>query len=68
MANIQAQQNQAPPPPPPQPRDKHKEFMSHKPPNYSHSVDPLHADDWLKEVEKMLDIAQCNDREKVMYA
>eukprot|EP00267_Zea_mays_P029843 XP_008660822.1 uncharacterized protein LOC103639922 [Zea mays] len=32
------------------------------------SLDPLHADDWLKSVEKMFNIAQCNDREKVLYA
>ena len=42
--------------------------MSHKLPTFSSSPDPLHADDWLKSVEKMLNIAQCNDREKVLYA
>jgi hypothetical protein len=42
--------------------------MSDKPPNFSNSADPLHADDWLKSVEKMLNIAQCSDREKVLYA
>jgi hypothetical protein len=42
--------------------------MSHKPPTLSSSLDPLHADDWLKSVEKMLNIAQCTDREKVLYA
>ena len=68
LANMQAQQNQPPPPPPPQPRDKHREFMSHRPPTNSHLADPLQADDWLKAVEKMLDITQCNDREKVLYA
>ena len=57
-----------PPPPPAPPRDKHQEFMSHKPPTFSSSPDPLHADDWLKSVEKMLNIAQCSDREKVLYA
>jgi hypothetical protein len=57
-----------PPPPPAPPRDKHQEFMSHKPPMFSSSLDPLHADDWLKSVEKMLNIAQCTDREKVIYA
>jgi hypothetical protein len=50
------------------PRDKHREFMSHKPPTFSSSPDPLHADDWLKSVDKMLNIAQCTDREKVLYA
>jgi hypothetical protein len=41
--------------------------MSHKPPTFSRSPDPLHAEDWLKSVEKMLNIAQCSDREKVLY-
>ena len=57
LANMQAQQNQPPLPPPPQPRVKHREFMSHRPPTYSHSADPLQADDWLKAVEKKLDIS-----------
>jgi hypothetical protein len=35
-------------PPPPPPRDKHREFMSHKPPTFCSSQDPLQADDWLK--------------------
>jgi len=65
LANLQAQKNQPPPPPPPQPMVKHREFMSHRPPTYSHPADPLQADDWLKVVEKMLNITQCNDREKV---
>jgi hypothetical protein len=46
----------------------HREFMSHKPPTFASSPDPLHADDWLKSIEKMLNIAQCSDREKVLYA
>jgi hypothetical protein len=66
---VQQQQAPLPPPPPPvPPRDKHREFMSHKPPMFASSPDPLHADDWLKSVEKMLIIAQCSDREKVLYA
>jgi hypothetical protein len=54
-----AQQQQAPlpPPPPVPPQDKHQKFMSHKPPTFASSLDPLHADDWLKFVEKMLNIA-----------
>ncbi|CAN6324087.1 unnamed protein product [Urochloa humidicola] len=66
VANMQANQganNQNQPP-----RSKHQEFMSHRPPTFSHSADPVQADDWLKTVNKMLDIAQCNDREKVLYA
>jgi hypothetical protein len=68
IANMQAQTNQDPPLPPPPARDRHREFMSHKPPSFSHSPDPLHADDWIKMVEKMLNIVQCTDREKVLYA
>jgi hypothetical protein len=67
---AQQQQQQAPlspPPPPVPPRDKHREFMSHKPPTFANSPGPLDADDWLKSVEKMLNIAQCSDREKVLY-
>jgi hypothetical protein len=40
----------------PQGRDKHRDFMSHHPPAFSHSVDPLDADDWLKVIGKKLDI------------
>jgi hypothetical protein len=42
--------------------------MSHKPPTFASSPDPLHADDWLKSVDKMLNIAHCFDQEKVLYA
>jgi hypothetical protein len=36
--------------------------MSHKPPTFASSPE------WLKSVEKMLNIAQCSDWEKVLYA
>jgi len=68
IQNMQAQQNQPPPVAPQPPRDKHKEFMSHRPPTYSHSTDPLDADDWLKVITKKLEMTQCNDREMVLYA
>jgi hypothetical protein len=45
----------------PQARDKHQDFMSHHPPTFSHAVDPLDANDWLKVIGKKLDITQCND-------
>jgi hypothetical protein len=67
----QQQQHQAPlppPPPPVPPRDKHREFMSHKMPTFASSPDALDVDDWLKSIEKMPNIAQCSDREKVLYA
>ncbi|CAN6226859.1 unnamed protein product [Urochloa humidicola] len=49
-------------------RSELQEFMTHRPPTFSHTADPLEADDWLKTVEKMLNIAQCTDREKALYA
>jgi hypothetical protein len=42
--------------------------MSHKPPTFASSPDPLDTDDWLKSIEKMLNIAQCTDRKKMLYA
>jgi hypothetical protein len=45
----------------PQARDKHRDFMSHHPPAFSHLVDPLDADDWLKVIRKKLDTTQCTD-------
>jgi hypothetical protein len=42
--------------------------MSHHTPAFSHAVDPLDADDWLKVIGKKLYITQCKDREKVLYA
>jgi hypothetical protein len=64
----QNQQNQQQQKNVPQARDKHRDFMSHHPPAFSHAIDPLDADDWLKVIGKKLDITQCNDREKVLYA
>jgi hypothetical protein len=63
IQNIQAQQSQ----PPPAPVDKHKEFMSHRPPTYSYPTDTLDVDDWLKTVAKKLEMTQCTDREMVLY-
>jgi hypothetical protein len=53
---------------PPQVRDKRGEFLKGHPPVFKHSADPLQADDWLRAVERQLEIAQCDDREKVLYA
>jgi hypothetical protein len=51
----------------PAPVDKHKEFMSHRPPTYFYSTDTLDVDDWLKTVTKKLEMTQCIDREMVLY-
>jgi cobalamin biosynthesis protein CbiD len=31
-------------------------------------MEPMNADDWLKSVEKKLQVVQCNNREKVLLA
>jgi hypothetical protein len=67
MTNLQAQVNN-PPVQQPAPCNKHREFMSHHPPVFTHAADPLEAEDWLKTVLKMLTTCQCDDREKVLYA
>jgi hypothetical protein len=38
------------------------------PTNFSQAKDPMEAEDWLKLIEKKLEIAQCNDHEKVLFA
>ena len=42
--------------------------MRTRPPTFSYSSELLDAEDWLRSDEKKLAIAQCNDREKVLYA
>jgi hypothetical protein len=65
--NQQAHQQQAPPPPPPHPSRLAK-FLRTCPTTFSQAKNPLEAKDWLKGVEKKLVIAQCTDREKVLFA
>ena len=55
-------------PHPAPPNDKCGEFMKGYPPTFSHTSEPLEADDWLRVVERQLDIAQCDDHEKVFFA
>ena len=66
---MQHLQQQPPPPPPPPPvhvRDKRGEFMKGRPLVFTHSADSMEAGDWLRAVERQLNIAQCNDLEKVL--
>ena len=66
---LQQVHAQPPPPPPPQqPRDRRAEFLRGHPPTFSHTSDPLQADNSLHAVERQLDIAQCDDPERVLYA
>jgi hypothetical protein len=49
MVNLHAQP-QAPPPL----RDRLGDFQRTKPSTFSHAVEPMDADDWLKFIEKKL--------------
>jgi hypothetical protein len=63
MVNLHAQP-QAPPPL----RDRHGDFQRTKSLIFSHAVEPMDADDWLKSIEKKLQVVQCNNHEKVLLA
>jgi hypothetical protein len=63
LVNLHAQP-QAPPPP----RDRLGDFQRTKPPTFSYTVEPMDVDDWVKSVEKKLQVVQCNNREKVLLA
>jgi hypothetical protein len=49
MVNLHAQP-QAPPPL----RDRLGDFQGTKSPTFSHAVEPMDADDWLKSIDKKL--------------
>jgi hypothetical protein len=69
LNSMQPNQQQVPPPPPPPPYQSHlEEFLRTRPTTFSQAKDPMDAEDWLKGVEKKLVIAQCTDREKVLFA
>jgi hypothetical protein len=63
MVNLHAQPQTAPPP-----KDRLRDFQRTKSPIFSYAVEPMDADDWLKSVEKKLQVVQCNNREKVLLA
>jgi hypothetical protein len=64
MANMQQNQQV----PQPQQKDKLGDFQRTKSSSFSHCMESLDADDWLKTVKKKLQIVQCNNREKVLLA
>ena len=51
-----------------QQQSKLSELQKTRPPTFSHTDKPLEADDWLRDLERKLIIAQCSDHEKVLYA
>jgi hypothetical protein len=60
---MQAAQPQASPP---LLRDRLGDFYRTKPPTFSQAVELMDADDWLKSIEKKLQVVQCNNHEKVL--
>ncbi|XP_066167809.1 uncharacterized protein [Oryza sativa Japonica Group] len=38
------------------------------PPTFSSTTNPMEANDWLRAIEKKLNLLQCNDQEKVAFA
>jgi hypothetical protein len=65
---LQQIHTQSPPPPPQQSRDRRADFLRGHPLTFSHAADPLQADDWLRSLGRQLDVAQYDDRERVLYA
>ena len=43
-------------------------FLKLRPPTFDNSDDPMEAEDWLREVEKKLDLTTCSDEECVKFA
>jgi hypothetical protein len=62
--NPQFHQQQPPPPP----QSRLGEFFRTRPTTFSQVMDPMEAEDWLRSIEKKLEIAQCTDQEKVLFA
>jgi hypothetical protein len=67
MTNMQQAQGHQPAPQPQQ-CDKLGEFQRTRPSTFSHSIEPMDVDNWLKTIEKKLQVVQCNNREKVLFA
>jgi hypothetical protein len=63
LVNLHAQP-QVPLPP----RDRLRDFQRTKPSIFSYAVEPIDADDWLKSIEKKLQVVQYNNHEKVLVA
>jgi hypothetical protein len=60
---LQQIHTQPPSPPLQQPCNRRADYLRGHPLTFSHAADPLQADDWLRSVERQLDVAQCDDRE-----
>jgi hypothetical protein len=65
MVNMQNAQHQVSPPPL---RDRLGDFQLTRSPTFSHFVELMDANDWLKSVEKKLQVVECNNRKKMLLA
>jgi hypothetical protein len=63
----QVQQNQQFAPPPSH-LSKLLDFLRIQTPTFSSTTNPMEANDWLRAIEKKLNLLQCNDPEKVAFA
>jgi hypothetical protein len=61
--NPQVHQQQPPPP-----QSRLGKFLRTHPTTFLQAKDPMEAGNWLKSIEKKLEIAQCTDKEKVLFA
>jgi hypothetical protein len=62
--NPQVHQQQQPPPP----QSRLGKFFRTHPTTFLQAKDPMEAEDWLRSIEKKLEIAQCTDQEKLLIA
>nr|ABA91203.1 retrotransposon protein, putative, Ty3-gypsy subclass [Oryza sativa Japonica Group] len=49
-------------------RSKLTDFLRSRPPEFSQTIEPIEADDWLKDVDRKLNLVQCTPVEKTLYA
>ncbi|GMP31525.1 hypothetical protein CsSME_00005700 [Camellia sinensis var. sinensis] len=61
----QQQQNQQPPLPPVQPEQN---FSKMKPPSFQGGLEPLKAEAWVLETEKLFEVFPCSEAHKVLLA
>ena len=45
-----------------------KQFQKMKPPVFKGEVDPLQAEAWLLQIEKILDVMNCTDEQRVSFS
>ncbi|XP_028067159.1 uncharacterized protein LOC114269967 [Camellia sinensis] len=72
----QQRQHPLPPPPPPAPVEPGnsdiinltQKFMKMKPPTFLGEIEPLKAETWLLEMEKLFEVFPCSETQKVLLA